>query len=117
MTDSLQRIGRKRLLQASVAGALVSHIAVGLGLDTGTVVLSSIAVMAFVTLVVSLRYNQYSALTYSQILCYRPGPCTIRDDIGGFATACALSVYCAAKAILTDIFDRLYLQCPLLRCH
>jgi len=44
----IERMGRKPLLQASVAGALASHIAVGLGLDTGTVILSSIAVMTFV---------------------------------------------------------------------
>ena len=46
-------MGRKPLLQASVAGALASHIAVGLGLDTGTVILSSIAVMTFVMSVLS----------------------------------------------------------------
>ncbi|KIM87653.1 hypothetical protein PILCRDRAFT_815229 [Piloderma croceum F 1598] len=45
----IERTGRKWLLQASVAGALVSHIAVGIGLNTGTVLLSSIAVMTFVT--------------------------------------------------------------------
>lgn len=36
-----------------MAGALVSHIAVGFGLNTGTVLLSSIAVMTFVTSVPS----------------------------------------------------------------
>jgi MFS transporter, SP family, solute carrier family 2 (facilitated glucose transporter), member 3 len=46
-------MGRRQLLQASIAGALLSHIAVGFGLDTGTVVLSSIAVMTFVTSVLS----------------------------------------------------------------
>jgi len=45
----IERTGRKRLLQASVIGALISHIAIGLGLDTAFVILSSIAVMTFVT--------------------------------------------------------------------
>jgi len=45
----IERAGRKRLLEASVAGAIASHIAIGVGLDTGTVIISSFAVMTFVT--------------------------------------------------------------------
>jgi sugar porter (SP) family MFS transporter len=44
----IERAGRRRLLQISVVGALVSHVAVGIGLNTGVVILSSIAVMTFV---------------------------------------------------------------------
>ena len=45
----IERLGRKRLLQASLSGAIVSHFLVGVGLNTGTVLLSSVAVMTFVT--------------------------------------------------------------------
>lgn len=45
----IERLGRKRLLQASISGAIVSHFLVGIGLNTGTVVLSSVTVMTFVT--------------------------------------------------------------------
>jgi hypothetical protein len=44
----IEHTGRRRLLQISVVGALVSHVAVGIGLNTGAVVISSIAVMTFV---------------------------------------------------------------------
>lgn len=43
-----QRLGRKRLMQISVGGALISHLAVGYGLDEGMIILPSIAITAFV---------------------------------------------------------------------
>ncbi|KAG1748967.1 general substrate transporter [Suillus paluster] len=44
----IERVGRKQLIQLSVAGALLSHLAVGYGLNSGLVTLSSIAITAFV---------------------------------------------------------------------
>ncbi|KAF8837018.1 general substrate transporter [Paxillus ammoniavirescens] len=44
----IERIGRKQLFLLSVAGALVSHLAVGYGLNSGWVTLSSIAITTFV---------------------------------------------------------------------
>ncbi|KAF9239597.1 general substrate transporter [Melanogaster broomeanus] len=44
----IERVGRKKLIQWSVAGALVSHLAVGYGLNSGWVTLSSIAITTFV---------------------------------------------------------------------
>ncbi|KAH7927725.1 general substrate transporter [Leucogyrophana mollusca] len=44
----IERVGRKQLLLLSVGGALLSHLAVGYGLDTGFVTLSSIAITTFV---------------------------------------------------------------------
>jgi len=43
-----QRLGRKRLMQISVGGALISHLAVGYGLNEGMVILPSIAITVFV---------------------------------------------------------------------
>ncbi|KAG6874320.1 hypothetical protein C0995_001545 [Termitomyces sp. Mi166 len=42
------RVGRRRLLAISTIGALISLFAVGFGLDTGRVTLSSIAILTFV---------------------------------------------------------------------
>ena len=49
-----------------MVGALVSHIAVGIGLDTGFVVLSSIAVMTFVTSVLNfvIRVIQFAQVHF-----------------------------------------------------
>ncbi|KIM58693.1 hypothetical protein SCLCIDRAFT_10162 [Scleroderma citrinum Foug A] len=44
----IERLGRKRLMQISVGGALISHLAVGYGLDEGMIILPSIAITAFV---------------------------------------------------------------------
>ncbi|KAG2075925.1 general substrate transporter [Suillus decipiens] len=44
----IERVGRKQLIQISVAGALLSHLAVGYGLNNGLVTLSSIAITTFV---------------------------------------------------------------------
>ncbi|KAH7906478.1 general substrate transporter [Hygrophoropsis aurantiaca] len=44
----IERVGRKQLLQLSVGGALISHLAVGYGLDSGFATLSSIAITTFV---------------------------------------------------------------------
>ncbi|KAG1858457.1 general substrate transporter [Suillus subalutaceus] len=44
----IERVGRKQLIQLSVAGALLSHLAVGYGLNNGLVTLSSIAITTFV---------------------------------------------------------------------
>ncbi|KAG6332242.1 hypothetical protein ID866_6850, partial [Astraeus odoratus] len=44
----IERLGRKQLMQLSVAGALLSHLAVGYGLTMGMVTLSSIAIIVFV---------------------------------------------------------------------
>ncbi|KAG2752118.1 general substrate transporter [Suillus brevipes Sb2] len=44
----IERVGRKQLIQLSVAGALLSHLAVGYGLNSGFVTLSSIAITTFV---------------------------------------------------------------------
>ncbi|KAF9228593.1 general substrate transporter [Gyrodon lividus] len=44
----IERVGRKQLVHWSVAGALVSHLAVGYGLNSGWVTLSSIAITTFV---------------------------------------------------------------------
>ncbi|KAG2115507.1 general substrate transporter [Suillus clintonianus] len=44
----IERVGRKQLIQLSVACALLSHLAVGYGLNNGLVTLSSIAITTFV---------------------------------------------------------------------
>jgi len=44
----IERMGRTKLLTISALGALVSLFAVGFGLDTGFVTLSSIAILTFV---------------------------------------------------------------------
>ncbi|KAG1868745.1 general substrate transporter [Suillus tomentosus] len=44
----IERVGRKQLIQLSVAAALLSHLAVGYGLNSGLVTLSSIAITTFV---------------------------------------------------------------------
>ncbi|KII88903.1 hypothetical protein PLICRDRAFT_40541 [Plicaturopsis crispa FD-325 SS-3] len=44
----IERMGRKQLLQISVGGALLSLVGIGLGLNTGIVTLSSIAIMTFI---------------------------------------------------------------------
>ncbi|KIJ69595.1 hypothetical protein HYDPIDRAFT_79961 [Hydnomerulius pinastri MD-312] len=44
----IERVGRKQLIQWSVTGALISHLAVGYGLNSGWVTLSSIAITTFV---------------------------------------------------------------------
>ncbi|KAF8078157.1 general substrate transporter [Lyophyllum atratum] len=44
----IERIGRKRLLAISTIGALVSLFAVGFGLNSGRVTLSSVAILTFV---------------------------------------------------------------------
>jgi len=44
----IERVGRRQLIQLSVAGALLSHLAVGYGLNSGFVTLSSIAITTFV---------------------------------------------------------------------
>ncbi|KAG1736752.1 general substrate transporter [Suillus lakei] len=44
----IERVGRKQLIQLSVACALLSHLAVGYGLNSGLVTLSSIAITTFV---------------------------------------------------------------------
>ncbi|KAG1769464.1 general substrate transporter [Suillus placidus] len=44
----IERVGRKQLIQLSVAGALLSHLAVGYGLNSDLVTLSSIAITTFV---------------------------------------------------------------------
>ncbi|KAI6150920.1 general substrate transporter [Pisolithus tinctorius] len=44
----IERLGRKQLIQLSVAGAILSHLAVGYGLDTGMVAISSVAIAVFV---------------------------------------------------------------------
>ncbi|KAI6043128.1 general substrate transporter [Pisolithus marmoratus] len=44
----IERLGRKQLMQLSVAGAILSHLAVGYGLDAGMVSISSIAITVFV---------------------------------------------------------------------
>lgn len=45
----VQRMGRRQLLTVSTFGAISSLALVGLGLDTGIVTLSSIAILTFVT--------------------------------------------------------------------
>ncbi|KAJ8584458.1 general substrate transporter [Rhizopogon salebrosus TDB-379] len=44
----IERVGRRQLIKLSVAGALLSHLAVGYGLNSGFVTLSSIAITTFV---------------------------------------------------------------------
>ncbi|KAH7889851.1 general substrate transporter [Phlebopus sp. FC_14] len=44
----IERVGRKQLIKWSVTGALLSHLAVGFGLNSGLVTLSSIAITTFV---------------------------------------------------------------------
>ncbi|KAL4065448.1 general substrate transporter [Scleroderma citrinum] len=44
----IERLGRKQLMRISVAGALISHFAVGYGLNKGMVTLPSIAIIVFV---------------------------------------------------------------------
>ncbi|EGN96140.1 hypothetical protein SERLA73DRAFT_170556 [Serpula lacrymans var. lacrymans S7.3] len=44
----IERVGRKQLFQMSVAGAILSHAVVGLGLNSGLVALSSVAIITFV---------------------------------------------------------------------
>ncbi|KAI5983866.1 general substrate transporter [Pisolithus albus] len=44
----IERLGRKQLMRLSVAGAILSHLAVGYGLDAGMVSISSIAIAVFV---------------------------------------------------------------------
>ncbi|KAI6109962.1 general substrate transporter [Pisolithus sp. B1] len=44
----IERVGRKQLMRLSVAGAILSHLAVGYGLDAGMVTISSIAITVFV---------------------------------------------------------------------
>ncbi|KAG2157578.1 general substrate transporter [Suillus bovinus] len=44
----IERVGRKQLIQLSVACAILSHLAVGYGLNNGLVTLSSIAITTFV---------------------------------------------------------------------
>ncbi|KAI6019734.1 general substrate transporter [Pisolithus orientalis] len=44
----IERLGRKQLIQLSVAGAILSHLAVGYGLNTGMVAISSVAIAVFV---------------------------------------------------------------------
>lgn len=48
-TDAIfQRVGRKQLFRWSIGGALISHLAVGYGLDSGWVTVTSIAITTFV---------------------------------------------------------------------
>ncbi|KAN0075282.1 General substrate transporter [Tylopilus felleus] len=44
----IERVGRKQLFYWSVGGALISHVAVGYGLNSGFVTLTSIAITTFV---------------------------------------------------------------------
>ncbi|KAH0830441.1 general substrate transporter [Lanmaoa asiatica] len=44
----IERVGRKQLIRWSVGGALISHLAVGYGLNSGWVTISSIAITTFV---------------------------------------------------------------------
>ncbi|OJA17636.1 hypothetical protein AZE42_10630 [Rhizopogon vesiculosus] len=48
LIEASVRVGRRQLIQLSVAGALLSHLAVGYGLNSGFVTLSSIAITTFV---------------------------------------------------------------------
>lgn len=45
---TVQRVGRKQLFLWSVGGALISHLAVGYGLNSGWVTVTSIAITTFV---------------------------------------------------------------------
>ncbi|KAJ7236728.1 general substrate transporter [Mycena haematopus] len=45
----IERLGRRQLLTLSALGAISSLVAVGLGLNTGIVTLSSVAILTFVT--------------------------------------------------------------------
>ncbi|KAG0705332.1 general substrate transporter [Suillus ampliporus] len=44
----IERVGRRQLIQLSVAGAILSHLAVGYGLNSGLVTLSSFAITTFI---------------------------------------------------------------------
>ncbi|KAI9569520.1 general substrate transporter [Boletus coccyginus] len=44
----IERVGRRQLFRWSVGGALISHLAVGYGLDSGWVTVTSIAITTFV---------------------------------------------------------------------
>ncbi|KAI0332096.1 general substrate transporter [Cubamyces sp. BRFM 1775] len=44
----IDRLGRKKLLSLSATGAIVSLLAVGFGLDSGAVVLASVAIISFI---------------------------------------------------------------------
>jgi MFS transporter, SP family, solute carrier family 2 (facilitated glucose transporter), member 3 len=50
----IERLGRKTLMSGSAAGAVLSLLAVGYGLDEGLVTLSSVAILTFVTCVAVL---------------------------------------------------------------
>ena len=52
-----QRTGRKKLLQLSVGGALLSLVGVGVGLDGAYVTVSSVAILTFVMCVILTEEN------------------------------------------------------------
>ena len=68
VTDNAQqRLGRRQLLTLSGAGAILSLVGVGFGLDSGLVTLASVAVMAFIAYVCysSALLSTLSSLTTS----------------------------------------------------
>jgi hypothetical protein len=82
-------VGRKQLIQLSVAGALLSHLAVGYGLNNGLVTLSSIAITTFVMYVLHIQLL-CTTHVISKVICFRIRSHSVCHHPRGGTTPCQL---------------------------